>query len=94
MLHPVDEDNDLESEDQGGEGEDKDTGEGDTKDDKPGSAYTWYSMIDTVSETTHEPWSVVWDMGIYEFFNILGFAYERAQRRKKEMMKWKNQKTY
>lgn len=94
MLHPVDEDTDTEGEDQGGEGEDKDAGEGDTKNDKPSSTYTWLSLIDTVSETTHEPWSVVWDMGIYEFFNILGFAYERAERRKKEMRKWKNQKTY
>lgn len=94
MLHPVDEDTDEENEDQGREGEDKDAGEGDSKDDKTSSVYNWFSMIDCVSETTHQPWSEVWDMGIYEFFNILGFAYTRAERRKKEMMKWKNQKTY
>lgn len=94
MLYPVNEDTDEENEDQGREGEDKDAGDGDTKDDKPSAAYSWYSMIDTVSETTHQPWSEIWDMGIYEFFNILGFAYERAERRKKEMRKWKNQKVY
>ena len=94
MLQPVDEDTEEESEDQGGEGEDRDTEEGNRKNDKPGPAYNWLSMIDTVSETTHQPWKEIWDMGIYEFFNILGFAFQRAEIRKKEMMKWKNQKTY
>ena len=94
MLHPVDEDTTEESEDQGGEGTDKEPGEGDTKDDKPSAAYNWLSLVDCVSETTREPWSVVWDMNVYEFFNILGFAYTRAEIRKKEMAKWKNQKVY
>lgn len=94
MLHPLDEDSDEENEDQGGEGEDKESGERDSETNKTSSVYNWFSLIDCVSETTHEPWSVVWDMNVYEFFNIVGFAYQRAEIRKKEMRKWKNQKVY
>jgi hypothetical protein len=46
-------------------------------------------MIDIVSETTHEPWSEIWKMGIYEFFNIYNFAQQRFERRKREMEKWR-----
>ena len=94
MLYCDDEDSEEESEDQGREGENKDAGEGDSKTNKPSSTYTWLSLIDCYAETTHQPWNSVWDTGIYEFFNVVGFAYERAERRKKEMAKWKNQKSY
>lgn len=94
MLQGTDEDDEIESEDQAGQGDNEGTGEEDTGNDKRSPAYSWFSLIDTAAETTHEPWSVVWEMGIYEFFNIIGFAFERAERRKKEMMKWKNKRTY
>ncbi len=36
-------------------------------------------MIDVVSTTTHEPWSKIWDMGIYEFFNIYAYACQKLE---------------
>ena len=36
-------------------------------------------MIDVVSTTTHEPWSVIWEMGLYEFYNIYYYAMQKLQ---------------
>lgn len=46
-------------------------------------------MVDTVSETLRQPWSEIWLLGIYEFFNVFAYAVDRARRREEEIRKWK-----
>lgn len=52
-------------------------------------SYQWLALIDSVSETTRETWAAVWNMGIYEFFNIVAYRNEKLDRQKAEIQKWK-----
>jgi hypothetical protein len=50
-----------------------------------GKKWGWISMVDRVSETIREPWGVVFDMGVMEFFNILCYAKDKAVYNKKQI---------
>lgn len=71
--------------------QDDTAGEGGTDGEPEGqgySAFVYYSLVDTVSETLREPWSEVWEKNIYEFFNIIAYTKDKRAREKAEMEKW------
>lgn len=45
-------------------------------------------MVDTVSHTVNESWSVVFEMGVFEFLNILCYARDKAEFEKQQIQKW------
>lgn len=71
------------------------TEEGEGRDEAPGDNsgdagnYKWLRLIDLVAETTHDKWSDIWTMGIYEFFNYLSYVLEKNRREKAEIEKFK-----
>ena len=69
------------------EGEGRDQAQSDSGGDA--GNYKWLRLIDLVSETTHERWSDIWTMGIYEFFNYLSYVLEKNRREKAEIEKFK-----
>lgn len=48
------------------------------------SAYAYFSLIKEVSDMTKEPWAKCWEMGIYEFFNVVSFSREYNHRQIEE----------
>ena len=42
-----------------------------------------------MSDITKEPFSHVWEMGIYEFFNYVAFSRDYAEREKRQIEKYK-----
>lgn len=46
-------------------------------------------MVDTVSSTIREPWGVVFNMGVKEFFNILCYNKDKADYDKKRIDEYK-----
>lgn len=49
----------------------------------------WTFWVDRVSETTREPWSVVYDMNPYTFFNLLSYRKDKEVEEKRQMDEWK-----
>lgn len=49
-------------------------------------------LVTEVIEVTNLDWDRVWEMGIYEFFNIVAFSRERSRRKEQAIKKW--QKTH
>lgn len=47
-------------------------------------------MIDTYSETTREPWSVVWRTDVNEFFAVIQYAIYKNKRKEEALRKYKN----
>ena len=45
--------------------------------------------MDTVSETCRCPWSEVWQMSALEFLNLLAYAKDKAERRRREIEAWR-----
>lgn len=45
--------------------------------------------VDKVSETTREPWSVVYDMNPYTFFNILCYRKDKDAEEKRQLEEFK-----
>jgi len=47
--------------------------------------------VDTISQLTREPFSKVWEMGIIEFFNLLGYSHFKAEKERERIQKWKQE---
>ncbi len=45
--------------------------------------------MDTVSNTTRSSWDDVWRMTAVEFFNILAYASDKAEKEKRDIEQWK-----
>lgn len=50
--------------------------------------FQWLSVVDLVSETVREPWRVVFEMNIYEFFNIWAYVQTKYEKRKESIKTW------
>ena len=74
-------------EEQGNEREDDRSGEESVTDAE--FIFSWMHLIDEVSELTHEPWSKVWEMHIYEFFNTVCYGRWKSKRIKEAQERWK-----
>lgn len=42
-----------------------------------------------MSETTRKDWDSVFQMGVYEFFNIVSYSKDKAEYDKEQINKWK-----
>lgn len=56
--------------------EDTETGE-EEKEITFGDRWGWLYYVDLVSELTHTKWSEVFEMNIYEFFNLLSYRKDK-----------------
>lgn len=83
---------DMEGGDDGDEGEESgDKGESEGVEgeiDQSERTYRWLGLIDTVSETKRVSWDDAYEMNVYEFFNIISYAKEKARRKQEDMKKW------
>lgn len=52
------------------------------------SNFKWLKLIDNVSETVREPWNKVWEMNVYEFFNIVSYYNWKMETQKKAVEKF------
>ena len=75
------------------EGEEDGEEEGDIGEDRDNTGedtgYIWLSLVDCISNLTREPFSKVWEMGIIEFFNLLGYSHYKAEKEKERIERWK-----
>jgi hypothetical protein len=76
----MDEDDDLE------EGGEEETSGGDSE---FGIRWKWIATVDRVSETIRDSWEKVFDMNIYEFFNVLCYSIDKANEEKRQLEMWK-----
>lgn len=53
------------------------------------SRWGWVACVDTVSETCRCPWDEVWAKPAVEFLGILAYARDKAEKRKKEIERWR-----
>lgn len=53
--------------------------------------FGWMAMVDAVAEVTRQPFSEIWSMGIYEFFNYFSYALYKSHKREEEINKFKRQ---
>lgn len=42
-----------------------------------------------VSETTRKEWDRIYEMNIYEFFNIVSYARDKSKQKEKEIKEWR-----
>ena len=49
----------------------------------------WTYWIDIVSETTREPWSKVYEMNPYFFFNTLSYRKDKDAEEKRQLDEWR-----
>lgn len=53
--------------------------------------FGWMAMVDAVAEVTRQPFSEIWAMSIYEFFNYFSYALYKGRKREEEINKFKRQ---
>lgn len=53
-----------------------------------GEKWAWISLIDLVSETTRCRWDDVWEMNVYEFFNYVAYAKDKAAEKERQIKEW------
>ena len=80
-----------EDEEEGREGDDDGAGKDYGEEDTGFNTFSWLMMVNKVSNRTKLDWNKVWDMNIYEFFNILKFDIEYSKWETKEANIWKTQ---
>lgn len=78
-----------EEDDTGGEGENTRGHRPPEQGNQFGEKWGWIYFVDRVSETSREPWSVVYQMNPYEFFNILSYRKDKDAEEKRVMDEWK-----
>lgn len=72
------------------EGEEQDNKKEDNGDHSEfGEKWKWISLVDRVSSTVRESWEKVFNMNVYEFFNILCYSIDKANDEKRRMDLWK-----
>ena len=49
----------------------------------------WVAWVDAVSETCRCSWEEVWRMEVMEFLNIVCYARDKAEERKRSIERWK-----
>lgn len=54
-----------------------------------GEKWKWIAIVDRVSETVRDSWEKVMQMNVYEFFNILCYAIDKANEEKRQLDNWR-----
>lgn len=54
-----------------------------------GEKWGWIAMVDRVSETVRDSWEKVMGMNVFEFFNIVAYATDKAAYEKEQLENWK-----
>lgn len=44
-----------------------------------------------MSETTRCEWDKVWEMNVYEFFNIIAYSKDKAAEKERQIKEWRKQ---
>lgn len=85
LFNQTDEEEDEEGEEYRGEEED------DGGNSEFGKKWRWIRTVDRVSETCRCSWDEVFNMGVYEFFNILCYSIDKKNEEERQLKQWKKQ---
>ena len=72
----------------GAGGEDGGSGDGPEPADGFDDRWGWIANVDLVSETCRCSWDDAFRMTAIEFFNIVSYAHDKAEKQKEEIRKW------
>ena len=63
--------------------------QGTREEDSSAQGVNWLYLIKEVADITHESFSTVWMMNIYEFFNYVAFSRDVAERERRRVEQYK-----
>ena len=82
---------------EGSEGEESSEENGDGEKSEPANEepkdfnlFSFLCLIKRYLDITNEKWKEVYDVNIYNFFNIVSFSIELDKKQEEDLRKWKN----